>query len=266
MAEELDRWVQEATRLVTLDGKEQPCISANELYEKLGLDASNFSRWQKEKINSLKLKEGKDFEFSSLKTKNPSRGRPMKVAVLTLRAAIQAAATTLESNTGLALLGAMTALLQRYLDGDAALAQDIIKRQTNPQKVEEIHQSAQDHLVSLWRRYGRSEDWIRRRLECTIWRTMFTDCLKQHGVKDHGYGMITNGMYRELTGLTAGELKVERLVAQSRPARDGLTLPELIRVQFAESMAACDIQNQKAFGNSQCCTVSMNAARRAANA
>jgi hypothetical protein len=89
---------------------------------------------------------------------------------------------------------------------------------------------------------------------------MFTDCLKQHGVKDHGYGMITNGMYRELTGLTAGELKVERLVAQSRPARDGLTLPELIRVQFAESMAACDIQNQKAFGNSQCYTVSMNAA------
>jgi len=264
MASEMAGWVKANTFLADVAECRQPCIQADVLYGKLGLDQSNFSRWQKDKIGSLKLKEGKDFEYSSLMTKTSRGGRPSKVAVLTMRAAIQAAATTLESKVGLALLNAMSDLLQRYQEADPSLAQDVISRQTDPAKLEAIHRTAQGRIVAVWRRQGKSEAWIQSRLESTLWRTMFTDCLAAHGVEGMGYPDITNGMYDALLGMTAGEIKAARLVPKSSPARDGLTMRELAKVQYAETLARCDIEDADARGNSQCRTVCVQVARRVA--
>ncbi len=99
---------------------------------------------------------------------------------------------------------------------------------------------------------GKSEEWIDGRLEGVETRKGFTDTLHDHGVEKAGYGICTNAIYTPILGAGAGKMKARRGLKPRENLRDALTTRELLRVQFAEDLAAQKIEQDEAAGNDQC--------------
>lgn len=99
---------------------------------------------------------------------------------------------------------------------------------------------------------GKSEEWVDERLGGVETRKEFTDTLKEHGVEGGGYGQCTNAIYQPVLGQKASEIRVRRGLKKKDLTRDALTTRELLRVRFAEDLAAEKIEKNEAKGNDQC--------------
>ena len=92
-----------------------------------------------------------------------------------------------------------------------------------------IQQSLADY-----RRLGYSERWIARRLKSIDIRKDLTDEWKARGLQDEReYAMLTNVIYREWAGMTAGEYKRFKGLKKQN-LRDNMTNMELILSMLAE--------------------------------
>ena len=85
-----------------------------------------------------------------------------------------------------------------------------------------------------YRRLGYSEKWIARRLKSIDIRKDLTDEWKTRGLQDEkAYAMLTNIIYREWAGMTAGEYKRFKGLKKQN-LRDNMTNMELILSMLAE--------------------------------
>lgn len=85
-----------------------------------------------------------------------------------------------------------------------------------------------------YRRLGYSEKWIARRLKSIDIRKDLTDEWKARGLEDErAYAMLTNVIYREWSGMTAGEYKRFKGLKKQN-LRDNMTNMELILSMLAE--------------------------------
>ena len=85
-----------------------------------------------------------------------------------------------------------------------------------------------------YRRLGYSERWIARRLKSIDIRKDLTDEWKARGLQDEReYAMLTNVIYREWAGMTAGEYKCFKGLKKQN-LRDNMTNMELILSMLAE--------------------------------
>ena len=85
-----------------------------------------------------------------------------------------------------------------------------------------------------YRRLGYSERWIARRLKSIDIRKDLTDEWKARGLQDEkAYAMLTNVIYREWAGMTAGEYKRFKGLKKQN-LRDNMTNMELILSMLAE--------------------------------
>lgn len=85
-----------------------------------------------------------------------------------------------------------------------------------------------------YRRLGYSERWIARRLKSIDIRKDLTDEWKARGLQDEReYAMLTNVIYREWAGMTAGEYKRFKGLKKQN-LRDNMTNMELILSMLAE--------------------------------
>ena len=85
-----------------------------------------------------------------------------------------------------------------------------------------------------YRRLGYSEKWIARRLKSIDIRKDLTDEWKARGLQDEkAYAMLTNVIYREWAGMTAGEYKRFKGLKKQN-LRDNMTNMELILSMLAE--------------------------------
>jgi phage regulator Rha-like protein len=78
------------------------------------------------------------------------------------------------------------------------------------------------------------KDWDKLRTGGVKYRLTFTDRIKDAGGKGLDYAKATNEIYIGATGLDAKQLKQERGIVKSKPARDGLDLGELQIVAMTE--------------------------------
>lgn len=113
-----------------------------------------------------------------------------------------------------------------YLEKDIKLADNILQRQTDIEKVK----------------------WLKARVEGKIVRQQFTEELKERGVTGHGYAMNTDAINKEIFDHPAKELKAIRKVENTR---DGLSQIELAGLQLAELVAIKRMKEQGATGNTE---------------
>jgi len=136
-------------------------------------------------------------------------------------------------------------VFQRYLESDITLADEIVQRQDDPERVK----------------------WLKERIEGKLARFYFTDVLKRHGVgevnrgryRENGYALCTEAINKTLFGKTAKQIREERQVQETR---DGLSRVELAALNLAETIAAENIREGDRRGNRQCRDSCQDAASR----
>jgi hypothetical protein len=115
------------------------------------------------------------------------------------------------------------------------------------------------HAVSKYKRQGRSDNWIKARLDGKLNRRHFTDTLKDHGVEGIGYAKCSDAINVPILGAPAKQIQQVRGVVHTR---DGLDDVELAAISLAEAVARRSIDQENRWGNSQCEEACGDAARK----
>jgi hypothetical protein len=120
--------------------------------------------------------------------------------------------------------------------------------------------------IDKYRKAGKSEDWISKRVEGIQKRYKFTDTLQQHGVNQGWqYGVCTDEINKPVLGGKATELKAIRGLTKNQPLRDTLDDVELSAIGLAEAIAAKRIRQEQRQGFKPCrdaCTDAGNRVKR----
>lgn len=99
---------------------------------------------------------------------------------------------------------------------------------------------------------GKGLDWVEKREEGVVVRKTFTDVLRDHEVVDRGYPDCTNAIYQPVLGGSAAKVKVALGLRPKANLRDSLSTADLVKVMFAEMMAAGRIEKDDVRGNIKC--------------
>lgn len=124
-------------------------------------------------------------------------------------------------------------------------------------------EKAADHAIAQWKKEGRSDSWIDKRIDGKLKRYKFTNTLQQHNVsKPHEYAQCTDSIYQPVLGSKAKDLREERGIQKSQPLRDSMSDVELMAVGLAEAIAAEKMEKEKADGFKQCRDICHDAGNR----
>ena len=115
------------------------------------------------------------------------------------------------------------------------------------------------HAVGKYKRQGRSDNWIKARLDGKLNRRHFTDTLKEHGVEGIGYAKCSDAINVPILGAPAKQIQQARGVVHTR---NGLDDVELAAISLAEAVARRSIDQDSRWGNSQCEEACGDAARK----
>lgn len=118
----------------------------------------------------------------------------------------------------------------QYLDADITLADDIIQRTNDPEKL----------------------NWIAQRAKGKAVRNKLTSTLAHHGVNKEGFRDCTNAIYKPLFGGTAAVVRQKVGVPEGANPREAMTTMQLSAVSLAEEGAGMIIEKQDRRGNWQC--------------
>lgn len=111
---------------------------------------------------------------------------------------------------------------------------------------------SRERAVNSYRRQGKSDAWIERRMKSVETRVHFTGVLCKHGVEGRGYSYCTNAIYRPILGQEAREAKATRGLKQSQNLRDNFSAVELAAVALAETLSEDRIKSGHMIGNDEC--------------
>ena len=109
-----------------------------------------------------------------------------------------------------------------------------------------------DRAISTYKRKGKSDVWIKQRLDGKLSRNHFTAILAEHKVVGKGYSKCTNAIYNPLFGGDAVLVREKYGIERSKNIRDNLPMLQLAAIQFSETLASDDIEKNNRLGNAQC--------------
>lgn len=121
-------------------------------------------------------------------------------------------------------------IVLRYIDADITLADDIVQRTEDSEK---LH-------------------WIAQRAKGKAVRNKFTSTLAQHGVNKEGFRDCTNAIYKPLFGGDAALVRQKVGVPEKANPRDAMTSMQLSAVMLSEEGASQVIEKQNRRGNIEC--------------
>lgn len=121
-------------------------------------------------------------------------------------------------------------LVLQYLNADIRLADDIIQRTNDPEKLA----------------------WIAARAKGKETRNKFTSTLAKHGVNREGFRDCTNAIYKPLFGGAASLVRKKVGVPDGENPRDAMNTLQLGAVMLAEQGAEQIIEKQNRRGNWEC--------------
>lgn len=124
-----------------------------------------------------------------------------------------------------------------------------------------------DRAVSTYKRRGKSDIWIQKRISGKLKRNSFTSCLANHGVDTpKGFKKCTNAIYEPLYGGGASLVREKKSLPDNVNIRDNMSELELSAVEFAESLSRDNIKRKGVYGENSCATECHSSARIIANA
>jgi prophage antirepressor-like protein len=115
------------------------------------------------------------------------------------------------------------------------------------------------HAVGKYKRQGRSDNWIKAKLDGKLNRRHFTDTLKDHGVEGIGYAKCTDAINVPILGAPAKQIRQAQGVVHTR---DGLDDVQLAAISLAEAVARRSINEENRWGNNQCQEACGDAAKK----
>jgi len=93
---------------------------------------------------------------------------------------------------------------------------------------------ALQRTIDLYRAKGYDENWIAKRMKSIQERKQLTDVWKENGIKEgKEYAILTNEIYKEWSGMTAGEYKQYKGLRKEN-LRDNMDSMELILADLSE--------------------------------
>jgi len=105
--------------------------------------------------------------------------------------------------------------------------------------------------IDYYRKRGYDDKWIEARIKATLDRNKLTDVWKDGGItKDFEYGILTNEIYKEWSGMTAQEYKSFKGIRKEN-LRDNMTDIEVALTDLGELTTRHIAQKEKTFGLSE---------------
>ena len=93
---------------------------------------------------------------------------------------------------------------------------------------------AVNRAISYYRKKGYSDEWIETRLKGILNRKKLTDVWHENGIKeDYEFGILTNEIYREWSGMSANEYKKYKGI-RKESLRDNMTDIEIALTDLSE--------------------------------
>ena len=114
------------------------------------------------------------------------------------------------------------------------------------ERIDEIFdpEIAINRAVNYYRKRGYSDKWIEERLKGILSRNKLTDIWKESGItKDYEYGILTNEIYQEISGMKASEYKAYKNI-RKESLRDNMTDIEVALTNLGE-VATRELTNWK---------------------
>ena len=109
-----------------------------------------------------------------------------------------------------------------------------------------------DRAIKTYKKKGKSDSWITKRLTGKAKRNEFTTCLAAHGVEQEGFRNCTNAIYSHLYGGSTAVIREKKGLTTKQSIRDNMSEDELLTVQFTEMLSKRSIENENLQGNAQC--------------
>lgn len=110
-----------------------------------------------------------------------------------------------------------------------------------------------DRAIDTYKRKGKSDTWITKRIKGKVKRNEFTSCLARHGVDSpEGFKKCTNAVYKPLYGGSTAIVRKKKNLPDTANIRDNMSEVELSAVEFIESLSKDNIERQNAQGDNQC--------------
>ena len=105
--------------------------------------------------------------------------------------------------------------------------------------------------VNYYRRRGYSDKWIESRLKGILDRNKLTDVWKENGIsKDYKYGILTNEIYKEWSGMKASEYKAYKGL-RKESLRDNMSDIEVVLTDLGEIATRELAKKHKPYGLEQ---------------
>jgi DNA-damage-inducible protein D len=137
------------------------------------------------------------------------------------------------------------------------------------ERIAEIRDPSQgiDRARELWKKYGRSEKWIRQRMMGQETRNRLTDYWKDHDVQEGSeYAILTNIIHEEWSGLDVRQHKELKDLDTSHNLRDHMNEAELVLTALAELSTRQIAESMDATGFSENAVPARKGGRIAKNA
>jgi len=147
----------------------------------------------------------------------------------------------------------------RYLDKDLSVQINEVflqelKAQTNPDLYIDKYRTA-------YKRKGKSDDWIDKRMKSIGTRNELTHTLSQHGVKTgEGFRRCTNASYEGLLGCKAPALREALGITKKQSIRDNMNKTQLTALELSEDLAKQRIEKRNLQGVESCVSTCKSAA------
>ena len=88
--------------------------------------------------------------------------------------------------------------------------------------------------IEYYRKHGHDDKWIEARMKATLDRNKLTDVWKNSGIKENfEYGILTNEIYKEWSGMTASEYKKYKNIRKEN-LRDNMSEVEVALTNLGE--------------------------------
>jgi hypothetical protein len=106
-------------------------------------------------------------------------------------------------------------------------------------------------VINYYRKHGYDDKWIETRIKATLDRNKLTDVWKDGGItEDFEYGILTNEIYKEWSGMTASEYKSYKGIRKEN-LRDNMSDVEVALTNLGEIATRELAKEHKPFGLEQ---------------
>ena len=122
-----------------------------------------------------------------------------------------------------------------------------------------------NRAIKTYKKIGKDDKWIDKRLKGISKRNTFTSTLAAHGVERDGFKNCTNAIYSPLFGGSSEVVKQTLKIGKKDSIRDNCSDFQLECIEFAEALASNLIKEKNLRGNANCELASYHSSKIVAN-